>query len=332
MKRRKILTGLLSLTILSLSATSAFALDAVGQGVTNTNEVMPINSTIEAEAGINMESPFGSFTGKVVDITDRVGTDSKMISLADENELPANIIIDKDTYILNKDALEKGATVTAYYQSNIPMILIYPPQYKALVLSVDSEDNIETVKVDFFDRNLVSADNNLKISISEETKVVTQNGDPYTGDLAWKNLVVIYTVSTKSIPAQTTPSEVIVLSKESSPVIDYAYVEVKVDGKVLDKVHPYGDKDTIMVPVRPVAEALGYDVKWDSATKEVRLGNGISLTIGKDYYVYMKTAPISLGVMPTLVDGTTYVPLSFFSEVARASNVEVTLRQVIIDK
>lgn len=314
MKLRKTFIGLLSLAILSLSATGALAAG-------------------DKEADFMKEkSPFGAVSGKIVSISENDSNKSKMIHLTGEEGGETHITIDDRTYILNEKSLNEGATVTAYYQSNLPMILIYPPRYNALVLHVHAENDGQNIKVDFFDKDLVSGDNSLKLLISEDTEVVTQKGDAYTGDLSWKNLVAFYTVSTKSIPAQTTPHKVVVLSKESSPVIDYAYVDVKVDGKVLDKIHPYGDKGTIMVPVRPVAEALGYDVKWDNATKEVRLGNGISLTIGKDYYVYMRTAPITLGATPTLVDGTTYVPLSFFSEVARASNVEVTLRQVVIDK
>ena len=67
------------------------------------------------------------------------------------------------------------------------------------------------VKVDWFGWNLVSSDRSLKINPSAETVIMTQNGLPYSGSLARKNLIVFYSASTRSIPAQTTPEEIIVL-------------------------------------------------------------------------------------------------------------------------
>jgi len=75
-----------------------------------------------------------------------------------------------------------------------------------------------------------------------------------------------------------------------------------------------------MVPLRAVAEALDYEVRWEDATRSIYLNNVISLSIGNDYYTYARMAPIELGVAPVIVDGLTYVPLSFFREVVRMNN------------
>ena len=52
------------------------------------------------------------------------------------------------------------------------MIMIYPPQIKADVIALkNSESNI---KVDIFDKELVSLDNTLKLNITDETQVVLE--------------------------------------------------------------------------------------------------------------------------------------------------------------
>ena len=77
----------------------------------------------------------------------------------------------------------------------------------------------------------------------------------------------------------------------------------------------------IMVPLRVIAEPLGFTVTWDDGT--VSLDNGImhsTVTIGLDRYIVTTSveglagmsAPFSLGAAPYVVDNTTYVPLELF--------------------
>jgi hypothetical protein len=86
--------------------------------------------------------------------------------------------------------------------------MIFPPQYRALIIAKDS--NVRSVKVDYFDNDLVSSDGQLKLNITDKTKIVLRNGQAFSKSPANRNLIVIYDVSTKSIPAQTTPSEIII--------------------------------------------------------------------------------------------------------------------------
>jgi hypothetical protein len=45
----------------------------------------------------------------------------------------------------------------------------------------------------------------------------------------------------------------------------------------------------------------------------------------------MKMAPIQLGTAPAIVEGKTFVPLSFFKEVTRLNNAYVFESQIVID-
>lgn len=77
----------------------------------------------------------------------------------------------------------------------------------------------------------------------------------------------------------------------------------------------------VMVPLRAVAEPLGFTVTWDGTS--VLVDNGeihTNVSLGVDRYVITTShedmvgmsAPFSLGTAPYAVDGTTYVPLGLF--------------------
>ncbi|XMB67279.1 hypothetical protein RI065_01790 [Mycoplasmatota bacterium zrk1] len=158
---------------------------------------------------------FNSFYGVVTDITNfNSGIENtegcyKFISLSGDNGDIVNFIMIPLTFLVDYETISIGDFVEAYYDALAPAVLIYPPQYSAIVMTEIKPNR--RVKVDFFDQNLVSSDRELKLNIGPNTKITQKNGQRFTDDLTNRNLVVIYGPSTKSIPAQTTPYEVIVL-------------------------------------------------------------------------------------------------------------------------
>lgn len=118
-------------------------------------------------------------------------------------------ILDQTTYFINHITLKKGDYITAFYDSMAPAPLIFPPRYRAVVIAPSLRHSF--VKVDYFNENLVSSDKQLKLNISSRTRVLLPNNQVFLGNLGKQDLVVIYGASSKSIPAQTTPIEVIVL-------------------------------------------------------------------------------------------------------------------------
>src|SRR5690625_3295420 len=157
---------------------------------------------------------FKAFTGTVVSMNDLNSSEygegcSKMIALQNEEDAPVNFILTPSTYVVNQDMITIGDTVTGYYDANAPAILIYPPQYQALIMV--KEQTYQNVKVSYFNSGLISIDNQLKLNIHPYHQIITTNGQAFTGNIANRNLIVIYGPSTKSIPAQTTPHKIIVL-------------------------------------------------------------------------------------------------------------------------
>lgn len=346
MKLKKTITGLLAVTVLSTSAVTAFATNV--QNVMDKEDIgriIPISAPID----VQQQRQVGSITGKVKEIRDFMPIEgSKFVSLEnEEGEIIANIIVSDDTYILNDTEITLGSTVTGYYDANAPMILIYPPQYNVEVLVVENEE--ENVKVDIFDENLVSSDNTLKLNISDDTEIILQDGKAFDGELVNRKLVVTYGASTKSIPAQTTPSKIVVLfEKAEHPIYELteeekqqftnelqemaANADIMVEGKKIDAPSAYmTDERVIMVPLRGIAEALGFEVTWEEELQRIMVGKGISLTIGENYYTYMKTAPIELECAPQLVEDKTFVPINFFKEVAKMNNAYMFEGQIVID-
>ncbi|HZK01743.1 MAG TPA: copper amine oxidase N-terminal domain-containing protein [Anaerovoracaceae bacterium] len=311
MRYRKLFTRFLSLTVIVL-------LLSCGVTFAKSEETSDIGSAEKVR--------YLSYTGTVVEIRDRgIQDNSKFISLKNENGQPTNVIVSDNTYVFEGADINVGSLITVYYDANKPMILIYPPQYNAEVVIVENGER--NIKFDVFDNDLISSDNFLKLIPCKSTEILSQDGKPYVGSLENQKLITVYGAATKSIPAQTTPDKIIVLSG-----YEVDKMKILVNDQVIDSPAAYSNEQgAVMVPLRAIAEALGYDVHWNNATRSVTIGKGISLTIGKDYYVYMRMSPIYLGVSPELVDSTTYVPLSFFNKVMMVDEANITDGQIVVN-
>ncbi|WP_039041401.1 hypothetical protein [Sporosarcina sp. ZBG7A] len=120
-----------------------------------------------------------------------------------------NFVVAPTTYFVDHEVVSVGDQVTGFYDGDAPAPLIFPPQFSALIVSKNVRGQF--VKVDHFDDQLVSSDHTLQLNMNPATKVVLQNGQPFTGNLANRDLLVVYGATTRSIPAQTTPYQIVVL-------------------------------------------------------------------------------------------------------------------------
>lgn len=239
--------------------------------------------------------------------------------------------VNKDTLIFDNTGkeveLKKGDKVTAYNEANKPMILIYPPQYSPEVIIVETEAT-SSVAVGAFDKDLLSEEYSLKLNVSEETKIFTASGEKgKVADLAEQQLLVFYTITTMSIPAQTPPTKVIILdnvAQESAEVELTAELSAEVDPtpEAIQKIIAndfHEVEGTKMVPLRMIAEELGYKVQ--SITNGAIVSKGaVSFTIsrGEKLYGYNK-ALRQFDVAPALLEPSkTYVPVSFVEELINA--------------
>lgn len=133
----------------------------------------------------------------------------KLMSLESKDIGPVNFVISTETYFVDHEVVEVGDDVTGFYDANAPALLIYPPQYPAIVVAKDTE--WQNVTVDYFNNQLISSNGNLKLNIDPSTEVILTNDQPFNRYAGNRNLIVVYGPTTMSIPAQTTPYKIIVL-------------------------------------------------------------------------------------------------------------------------
>ncbi|WP_347178023.1 hypothetical protein [Sporosarcina thermotolerans] len=133
----------------------------------------------------------------------------KLFTLTDMDGSTVNFVVGPATYFVRHEKVRVGDIVTGYYDANAPAPLIYPPQYPAIVMAKVHSDYLVTVS--FFNSQLLSSDGTLQLNPSRQTEIVLENGQDFNGNIGNRDLIVIYSTSTRSIPAQTTPSTIIVI-------------------------------------------------------------------------------------------------------------------------
>lgn len=88
------------------------------------------------------------------------------------------------------------------------------------------------------------------------------------------------------------------------------------DHIVYSDVYPYIKNSRTYVPIRFIAEELGYDVKWDGANKKVIMKNGntnVELTIGSNK-MKVNGKVLTLDAPAEIKDERTFVPLRAIAE------------------
>lgn len=298
--------GMVALTaLLAGSALAPFAVQA-NEGV------------IQMESKeVKDSSEFMRATGIITNIENR-GNDL-MVTVENEQELITIFRIQDKTLLFNSGStnemkpadLKKDMKVEAYYDKNKPMILIYPAQITPELFFVMDEEKPSSVKVGKFDDDFLSLDKELKVNIGEKTMLLNQQGEKVgMADLKDKELVVFYSITTKSLPPQTPPTKIIALD----PLTDEGAEEVPESLLLMIENDHYMKDGVKMIPLRKVAEELGYSVLSQSKINGALLTKGnVSFTItrGEKMYGYNKSLK-KFTVAPELIGGNkTYVSEDF---------------------
>ena len=80
---------------------------------------------------------------------------SMMLSLISNSNI-VNVVVSGDTTIIDNVRLRAGMRVAIFYDANLPVPAVYPPQYRAEI--VTSLRRGQQAALGYFDENLVSAD------------------------------------------------------------------------------------------------------------------------------------------------------------------------------
>lgn len=261
-------------------------------------------STVNEEQA--MPENFTQLTGKITSI--EKGSDGFNYVHIEQKDNLFSMIVDQQTKVVDNTGavteLKEGMTFTAYMSANKPMILIYPPRYTPELIIVDTkQDGIVTV--DIFDKDF--ATDGLTLTIDHNTIIEDLAGNILSAaDIVDNDVAVFYTMTTRSLPAKTTPSKIIVLAtpaQQVQQIIDF------------DQYHNNG---VTMVPLRLIAEKLGWEVTSNGQGALLRKGNvTYTVTRGDTKYGYNR-ALLTLEAAPELLElNKTYVPLSFIQELQK---------------
>lgn len=154
-------------------------------------------------------------------------------------------------------------------------------------------------------------------------------------------LASISSMGVSAMAANDTAEPMVIAPAPS--VVATAQRQFVVNGKAMQLDSYTTENGTLMVPVRALAEALGFKVTWNNG--EVNINDGemqCDLRIGEEnYFVYTAikdavgmSAPFTLGSAPVLKNDKTYVPAKLFVSLFGNNDaaVQITDTTVTINK
>ena len=304
-----------------------------------------VSNKIEEKAGLE------TATGKVIELIAREDKNFIRVDLGEEHIIDfypiENAIFADINGLIKANDIKAGDEVKIFYELPLFMTAIHPAQMPASVIV--NTKGVLAVHFDAFDKDLISSDNYLKLNISNETIIIDTNGNTVSADkIANKKLIVFYSVSTRSIPAQTTPEKIIVVGEgdESSvkqseyqiavpPIYQFTDEEIKamnesmnerlqtskivVNDVTIEAPKAFvNENGTVMLPVRSIAEALGFIVSWNQETRTVTFNGTKSLTIDSNEYINRAGEKITLTDVSVIKGGISYAPEWFFIDILEA--------------
>ncbi len=301
---KKNLNKVLALTLAFTVVGSTAAYAEVMKGETTATPV-PISTEADDQAEA---SAYISNTGKITEVAD-TEDGNKVFTMDNENGglrfvvSPTTTIVDRETgSVITADKLTEGMEVAVIYGAMAPMGMSMPP-YMGQVTAVVANADKGSISVGHFNDDLLSEKDLLQLNISEDTTILTTLGTKSilsADDVKGKDAVVFYDITTRSIPAQTNPSLVLLLEEREAATEDTE--EAAVDTKSVEAPE--------MVALRDAAEAKGYSVKWQGKTAPVVLekdGMTAQITLGSTTYVVEGDMAMTSAAAAELTDGVLYV-------------------------
>lgn len=285
-----------------MTANTAIAFAAQDEGAANTliaaNEAAETKNT--DDTAVKAAVGYSVLKGKI----NKVTTDDNGVSVSLESEeqgevifnTTKNVMVVQGNKVLGIEDLKEGAEVYAVMDDSAPMTLSLPPQTNGAIAFVLADKDAGFVQVDSFDDKLTGK--TLVLSIDDTVKILDINGSKkkFTADdVRNTKAFVVYGSSTKSIPAQTTPSMVVIIE------------EAKAEEP---EATPDTGKAFTMLPLRSTFEEMGYTVKWTANDKPIEIekdGKKARVEIGKDTMSVDGAEALELLESVKLIDGVTYI-------------------------
>ena len=261
----------------------------------------------------------GSVTGRhgdMITITnDNKKTDSVALHITDDT-----FVIQNGTgYYLNGFDIREGEQVKAWYGPVLTRSL--PPQGKADAVIAGEQNDRPTFTYFNIDKVEPQEDGSVRVLNVNESQYVTIFPQVYPDVAELKagdKMLLWYEFTTMSMPGQATATKAVLLKQGPADInISTTAGVIAMDGKELADVKLVEKNNTLYVPLRQVAEALGYTVTWNSDAQTAVVYDGprsAVCTIGSYDYGQQRMR-VQLQYTPELIDGVTMVPVEMLEHV-----------------
>ena len=220
------------------------------------------------------------------------------------------------------DALQTGDTLLVSYEPEMTRSI--PPQTHAELVVTHPDEGVTPhlldVEVLYRDETVRFLTDNagLVVSVDAQTPVQTLYGEAAeAADLHMGATVVAwYDIVALSMPGQTAAQKVVLLPQQDRTFTILTGGDIAIaQGRV--------ENGVAMVPVRAVAEALGYTVSWDGVDESVRLSldgsAAADIRLGADRYSLGDGGSgLALGAASYEVDGVSWVPAEVFTRLGHS--------------
>jgi hypothetical protein len=336
MKLKKLLSAAIFTTLL-LTGISAY-------GAEKNNK-----SSIDAPATNENKLPETVLYQGVVDELVFDGSSLAGVVMTEQNEQKSQrrfnfskntVILDNELGIAqNLDKIKVGEKISIY-SSPISTFSI-PPQSSAYVvlINIQKKSPAKLIRVQDIQRNkdksitLFDTQQEYNIDITKTTVLMPYKTKQLVKieSIAKDDLVLVWSeIMTLSIPAKITADRAVLLNgydfksttSENKIILSTQAGVISVNGKEIilnaDKELYFKNKNgTYMLPLKAIAEVLGYKVQWTNTAKRVDIIDGAktyTTIIGSKDYGKQKMRVV-LKTASEIKKGITYVPIEFFSEI-----------------
>ena len=274
--------------------------------------------------------------------------DGQLLVTLDKMDLALNIseetlAIDSKTGLpASLNELKAGDAIFVYYSAAMTKSL--PPQSHAIAIVTQVEKEQSHAEL-FTVKEIISRDDVKVRALNKEgglivtflkenpltsyqTKQIVGLTDIHVGT----QLFIWYEVVATSYPGQTAAMKAVLVGQEEglgvravyTPMagVNHAIVTIQNKAIQLSGKRLMDQNGLLMLPLRSVAEGLGFKVSWNGTDQSVLLNDGAVKTtiyIGDDSYFKASSQAIgltqnfSLGAAPIIIDGSTYVPAALFN-------------------
>ena len=189
--------------------------DAVEE--TKSAENAELKDEMPAETAV---SQYAVLNGDIKEVTvDENGNASILFNDTERGEiffkLSKSALLIADNALTSIDTFKAGMKASVVIDGNSPMTMSLPPQSAGVLAVVAQNEEMPTgVFAGMFDENL--ANEELVLNVGKDTNIIDIRGSKQmlrADDIKNNNAIVLYTVATASLPAQTNPEMVILIGE-----------------------------------------------------------------------------------------------------------------------